>query len=261
MKVAVLGAGIQGCCLALELASRGVQVDLYDRNPLPFTQASLLNEAKVHLGFFYGNAPSMKTAGLIMQGALTFQPLLRGWLGDDVDDLPVSQPYIYAVHRDSLLTPSDVEAHLMRTSDLIAEAASSGAEYFGTDPSARPQPLSCDGLFDASQVVAAYQTPELAVSAGALARLVRSRVQQEANICCLLNATVTGATPGDASATVEFERNGDSFSEGYDHVVNALWDGRLKVDATAGVRHEHPWLFRTKYNPVSYTHLTLPTKA
>jgi hypothetical protein len=39
-----------------------------------------------------------------------------------------------------------------------------------------------------------------------------------------------------------------SHSERYDHAVNALWDGRLKVDATAGIAQEHPWLFRTKYN-------------
>ena len=33
----------------------------------------------------------------------------------------------------------------------------------------------------------------------------------------------------------------------YDHVVNALWDGRLAVDATLGIRPKRPWLYRFRY--------------
>ncbi len=30
--------------------------------------------------------------------------------------------------------------------------------------------------------------------------------------------------------------------------MNALWDGRLAIDATAGITPKRPWLFRMKYN-------------
>jgi len=35
--------------------------------------------------------------------------------------------------------------------------------------------------------------------------------------------------------------------ECFDDVVNALWDGRLAVDETAGLRAGRPWLHRLKY--------------
>jgi hypothetical protein len=35
--------------------------------------------------------------------------------------------------------------------------------------------------------------------------------------------------------------------EQYDHVVNALWDGRLAVDKTIGLQPERPWLYRVKH--------------
>jgi hypothetical protein len=33
----------------------------------------------------------------------------------------------------------------------------------------------------------------------------------------------------------------------FDHVVNALWDGRLAIDETAGHSPKRPWLHRLKY--------------
>jgi glycine/D-amino acid oxidase-like deaminating enzyme len=249
MHVAVLGAGIQGCCLALELAARGAEVDIIDRNDRPFTQASLLNEAKLHLGFFYGNDPSLKTARLMAEGALNFLPLLRRWLGSAVDSLPVSRPYVYALHRDSLVSRAGLERHLAATSEIIRDLAGRAPDYCGIDPRTPPQRIDClDGLVDGSQVVAAYETPEAGVSAAALADLVRSRLQAESRIRCLVNSTVTAATPRHDGVDVAFEQAGSCYTRRYDHAINALWDGRLQVDATAGIRYERPWLFRTRYN-------------
>ncbi|MGH9386974.1 MAG: FAD-dependent oxidoreductase [Vicinamibacterales bacterium] len=45
-RVAVLGAGFQGVCAALELAARGVDVDLYDRRNTCITEAGGHNEGK-----------------------------------------------------------------------------------------------------------------------------------------------------------------------------------------------------------------------
>ena len=38
--VAVLGAGLQGACIALELADRGAKIDLYERNNICLAEAS-----------------------------------------------------------------------------------------------------------------------------------------------------------------------------------------------------------------------------
>jgi glycine/D-amino acid oxidase-like deaminating enzyme len=55
MRVAVLGAGIQGACTSLELALNGVEVDLYDKNGRPLAGTSSHNEGKIHLGYVYAN--------------------------------------------------------------------------------------------------------------------------------------------------------------------------------------------------------------
>jgi hypothetical protein len=249
MRVAVLGAGLQGACVAFELASRGVQVDLYDKNDLPVTQASALNEAKIHLGFFYGKDSSLKTARLVAQGAVTFAPLLRRWLGDDIDRVPVSPPYYYAVTRDSILPAEQVERHFKATSKVVNELIPGVPDYFGVDCRDAPYRMqSYDEFFDPRSIVAAFRTPEIAISAASLAAIVRSHLFAEPDIRCILGATVRRVTIRDSGIEVGFERAGESLSEGYDQVVNALWDGRLAIDATAGIMPQRPWSFRLKYD-------------
>lgn len=67
-SVAVLGAGIQGCCLALELARRGISVHLLDCHPEPLLGASTNNEGKLHLGFVYAKDPDRATHDLMVRG-------------------------------------------------------------------------------------------------------------------------------------------------------------------------------------------------
>lgn len=74
MRVAVLGAGLQGACGAMELASRGIEVHLYDKNERCVTQASAQNKGKIHLGYVYANDRSLRTARKMIEGALSFAP-------------------------------------------------------------------------------------------------------------------------------------------------------------------------------------------
>ena len=50
MHVGVLGGGLQGCCVALALAERGVTVTIFDRNEDLLTRTAVANEGKIHLG-------------------------------------------------------------------------------------------------------------------------------------------------------------------------------------------------------------------
>ena len=45
---------------------------------------------------------------------------------------------------------------------------------------------------------------------------------------------------------VRVEHGGTTRRAMYDHVVNALWDGRLAIDRTAGLASPQPWLYRLK---------------
>ena len=51
MRVAVIGGGLQGAGVALELSIRGATVDLYESRDACLGQASYQNEGKIHLGF------------------------------------------------------------------------------------------------------------------------------------------------------------------------------------------------------------------
>ena len=50
MHVGVLGGGLQGCCTALALAERGINVTILDRNNSLMSRAAVANEGKIHLG-------------------------------------------------------------------------------------------------------------------------------------------------------------------------------------------------------------------
>ena len=60
--LAILGAGFFGSYAALHFAKKGLKVVLVDREPRPWSKASLVNQARVHSGYHYPR--SIKTARL-----------------------------------------------------------------------------------------------------------------------------------------------------------------------------------------------------
>ena len=247
MRVAVLGAGLQGSCVAMELAARGVEVDLYDQNARCMTRASGQNEGKIHLGYVYANDSSRQTARAMISGAVRFAPLLRKHLGADFNALPVSTPFYYVVHRQSLLEPDSVEKHFAQSQALAAELGNGAApDYFGRDYHRLPARLTAAEsaeLFDERKISAAYRTEEVSIDPQAMAELVQTRITSEPRIHCRWNTQIQAVTPSALGVTV----HSDAGDENYDHVVNTLWHGRLAIDQSAGILPDRPWLYRVKY--------------
>lgn len=252
MRVAVLGGGLQGACVAMELASAGIAVDIYDKNDQCLTQASAQNEGKIHLGYVYGNDRTLKTARTLIRGALAFTGLLRRWLGSAVDTIPVSAPFYYLVHDASLLSVAEVANHLERCHAIaLADDGGEAPEYFGSDyrtPPARLSQGEAAALFEPRLVKAAWRTAEIGIDPKVLARLVRTRLSVDPRIRCLQGAQVHGVEPNGKRVTVDFEQATSRCREPYDHVVNTLWEGRLAIDKTAGLEPARPWLFRVRHN-------------
>src|SRR5262245_6184379 len=251
MRVAVLGGGLQGACVALELASAGVAVDLYDKNDHCLTRASAQNEGKIHLGYVYANDRTLNAAGTLILGGLSFARLLRRWLGGDVDKIPVSAPFYYVAHDASLLDAEEVANHLERCHAIALEESRGGEpDYFGSDYRQRPARLSereYSAVFDRQLVKAAFRTAEIGIDPETLAALVRARLLADPKIRCLQRAFVRGVTQDDKGVIVNFELSGNRERARYDHVVNTLWEGRLAVDQTAGLAPDRPWLYRIKH--------------
>ena len=251
MRVAVLGAGFQGACVALELARRGVHVDLFDKNDRPITQAGAFNEGKIHLGFLYANDPTKRTAKMMVRGALSFRRLLGRWIDLDADPIRVSTAFDYAVHRNSMLEVERIIAHFEWLRSYIqATSKREGADYLGLSFDSVFEPLSQAEMaqrFDGKIIVAAFKTIERSVDPGEIAERLRVALADSTAIDFHPNHCVTGARLEDAGVSVQFTSQGTEQSTAFDHVVNSLWDGRLAVDRRIGLPTTRPVLYRFKY--------------
>ncbi|SMX38597.1 FAD-dependent oxidoreductase [Maliponia aquimaris] len=251
MTVAVLGGGLQGCCLALALAERGQRVALFDKNASLISRAGAANEGKIHLGYMYANDPSLRTAAMMARGALAFDPFMRRFLGSGSPAFATSSPAAYVVHRDSQRPAGEVAEYLQAAHDRIVETVNGGtAQYFGQDVMARPRSWTRaerENEFDGTVAVAAFETCEVAVNPTALARELGDCVLAHPNIDVHLNCEIRLAEPEGSSIAVTGQCAGEEFRRLFDHAVNALWDGRLALDRSFGLSPGRPWLHRLKY--------------
>jgi glycine/D-amino acid oxidase-like deaminating enzyme len=264
-RVAVLGGGLQGCCIALELASRGVEVLLVDENDDLLSRTAVANEGKVHLGYMYAADPSLRTARTMLTGALAFAPFLRRHLGQGLE-LATSSPAAYVVHRASQHDADAVADYLSAVHDLVVEAAARpGASYLGGDverPVRRWSGAEVSGPFDPREVAAVFDSPEVAVDPVALADLLRRRIADESRVEVRTGhrvASVKRRAGGGfrVGGTVPREP-GEEWTESTDQVVNALWAGRIAVDESMGLRPDRRWMHRLKHGVSVRWPATLP---
>jgi glycine/D-amino acid oxidase-like deaminating enzyme len=250
MRVAVLGGGLQGCCVALALAERGINTAIFDRNDLLLSRAAVANEGKIHLGYMYANDGSYSTARLMMQGALAFAPFFARHLGLSQDSISISRPAAYVVHRDSQRSPDQVSRYLRSVHALIREASEGRRDaYFGRNLTDEPRVWSeaeREAQFDPQVALAAFDTAEVAIDPAALAVAVRNRIGADRRIDVRLGHQVTSVDDANGLEVV-LQAPGGIVRERFDHVVNALWDGRFAINETRGLRPNRPWLHRLKY--------------
>ena len=187
----------------------------------------------------------------MIEGAIIFAPLICRWLGSDLDGIARSDGFVYAVHRRSQMTSDDVQLHLQRCTALFNDAlALPGADYFGIRAAPPPPPLSPSEFgaqYDSSCIAAAFRTIELAIDPVALAERLKARVLNEPRISVRLGRRVTRLLAGRRGPAVVMDGPDGSEEVRYDHVVNALWGGRLAADATRGITPSRPWIHRFKY--------------
>lgn len=247
MRVAVVGSGIQGLCVALEFARRGADVHVFDRDAEPMARASRHNEGKIHLGFVYANDLTLKTARLMARTAVRFAPMLRE-SGVDLGGVIRSDPFVYAVHHRSLLSPDALGARYAAIARHVARyAAEPGADYFGVRSPQfvrRLPDAEWERQFNDEQVAGAFETAEVAVDPHRLADAVVECARRLPNITWRLNTPVAGADIRPNAVGLKLE---DGRVERFGQVVNCGWCGRLAVDTAAGLPPPPAWSFRRKY--------------
>lgn len=253
----VIGAGLQGSAIALELARRGQRVILADQDWVAMNRASLRNEGKIHLGLIYAADTSGNSAMLQLKGALYFENFLRSWVGSRFDHVGISTPFTYLVAQDSLLDADVLAKHYARVEDACLHMCQENPalNYLGKHPGvlASRVPLSTfDGVFETRHFAAAFNTVECAIDTDDLAEVVRDALKANEDIRFLPGLKVDDIQKIDD----EFEVSGFQKADGSrtiiraKYVLNATWEQRMKLDAMMGVDHEPGWLHRLKYRAI-----------
>jgi glycine/D-amino acid oxidase-like deaminating enzyme len=261
MRIAILGGGLLGVYLALELADRGQRVTLIEGGEAVLGGAGRWNEGKVHLGFVYAGDPDMRTARRMIPGALAFSGLLTRLIGRSLDGLTTTDDEVFLVHRSSVVGADAFEAYARRTAALVRDTASQqGAGTYLTDVRrARVRRLSASELAevtDSEDIVAGYFVPERSVSTVPIADLLRQRVLAEPLVEVRTGIWVRRVARRTDSRfdVVASTATSEALDAGpFDTVINALWEGRPAVDASLGLLPAAPWTHR--FRASLFTHM------
>ena len=243
-RIAVLGAGIMGACLALYLARRGFAVTLFDKAPAPFAEASRWNEGKIHLGYLYNADSSLKTARHVMPGGLLFRPLVENLIGCSIAEGITRQDDVYLCHQDSVVAPDAMAAYLQEVTALLH--AHPDARHYLADAtrthSGRLTPAELAEVSDSERIVAGFRVPERSVETTWLADRFVQALAAEPGIEQRLGLRVTAvaSAKGDDAGPWRIETAAGDF-DGFDMVINALWEGRMAIDRSLGITPEGVW--------------------
>ena len=243
-RVAVLGAGIMGCAVAIQLARRGLDVTLFDRELEPMAAASRWNEGKIHLGYLYAADPTPATAQHMLTGGLLFEERLRELIGVDLDGHVTRDDDTYLVHRTSVVGPDALRVKFGAIDALIRDHPDA-ARYLVDVSDARTDQIDADELraMAGPDIVAGFRVPERSVDTQWVADRLASAVAAETGVTLRLGTSVVGVGAHDSTSGAWRVRAEDD-DEDFDLVVNALWNGRLPIDVTAGLTPEPPWTHR-----------------
>lgn len=243
-EIAVLGAGFQGVCIALELARLGRRTTLFDRESFALTQAGVANEGKIHLGFVYANEPDRSTADALIEGALAFDEPVRRWAGLESLEPILSTPYVYGVQADTMVDADAIDRHFAHIADKIA-----GRNYLGAKiaaPYRRLDQAALAGLFDDGLTTAGFVTEERAVAPEKLAERLRAAVAAEPLIEWRPGCAVEAVQADGDGFAISYAAGGETRRETFSHVVNCLWTDRARVDATLGLAPQCVYYHRYK---------------
>ena len=245
-RVAVLGAGILGSCVAMLLARKGHQVTVFDKQDAAVARASRWHEGRIHLGYVYGADPTLQTARLLLDGAMRFGPVMTDLLGCDLRSHMTPVNDIITVHRRSVVDAATLAATFGRIDQLVRQHPGAGSYAIDVSAARTRQltPAELQALSGSDDIVAAFEVPERSYNTQALADRLAEALTNELGVTLRLSTFVTATRPqsGDDGPWIVETRTGDT--EAFDVVVNALWEGRLAVDHSAGMALPASWSHR-----------------
>ena len=254
--ILILGAGLQGTGVALELARRGIRVLLMDAEPRAMNRASLRSEGKIHLGFIYANDRSLGSAFLQIDGALRFREILARWIGRRLDWLALSTPFHYLVARDSILAPNRLAEHYAAVEERCRKQLEQDAklDYLGARPERLVRPLTdreIAAYFDPERFAAGFSTVERAVDTDKLLACLRRAITSSPNVRFVPSHVARTLTEESDGFRVEGDGPEGTWCVHAHQLVNATWERRLVLDQQLGIPPPRDLLHRLKFRVVA----------
>ena len=255
-KVLVLGAGIQGCCIALELANRGYTVRLLDQDSIPFNRASVRNEGKIHLGLVYVNDPGFETPELMLRAAFRFSSSLSRWIGDNSADLNISTPFYYLVSDTSFLNVNQLEERYEHLQGIYCRLQKEEPDltYLGIQPDRLARRSSEEELsrhFRTDELQGGFLTSELSIDTVKLAHHITQAVHKHPDISFYGKHRIESISKNGSGYFVEGENREGTWKMKSLQVVNATWSDKFRLDKTLGIPAPKGILHRLKYRLVA----------
>jgi hypothetical protein len=203
--------------------------------------ASRRNEGKIHLGFVYALDQSSVTPRRMLEGALTFGPLLDTWCGPLPWNSLRSEGFRYAVMPDSLADPAELVEAYEKLRGLLPEAVAAcpvEPRYIGrsldwlwrhtNDARGRP-------VINGAAVKMMIETEEVSVNPIVLADKLAQVVSRHAAIDLRCGTTVRSAERRADGFRLWVEDGSEISSFDAEAVVNCTWVDRERLDRTVGV--------------------------
>lgn len=251
----IVGSGLQGCCIALELAHRGKNVTLIERDKYIYNRASLRNEGKIHLGLVYMNSPNFETPAIMLRGALLFRKYLERWIGDKSHDLGLSEPFYYIVAKDSFLNPEQLGEGYARLQALFEawQTEHPDWDYLGERPLRlfeRASEKELDDYFGKGALQGGFKTAELAIDTSKLREHIVDAVMSNERIRVLNECFVHQIELENEAYSLHITGPDGKHIERAHSVVNCAWDGKYCIDQQMGLSVPGQLLHRLKYRVV-----------
>ena len=152
---------------------------------------------------------------------------------------------IYLVHRDSVVGPEVLRPKFDAISSLVREHPDA-SRYLVDVSDARTAEIGADELptLAGPDIVAGFRVPERSVETQWVADRLVGATASTPRLVLRLGTVVVGVKDHGGSTGPWIVRTCDGEGEEFDLVVNALWNGRLPIDVTAGIDPVPPWTHR-----------------
>jgi hypothetical protein len=180
----------------------------------------------------------------VLHGGLAFKPLVEELIGCPIDPATTSTDDIYLCHRNSLVRADAMQAYYRGVADMVRRHP--GAARYLVDVSAcRVEKMTSRDLgavSDSPDIVAGFRVPERSVSTTWVADCFTDALSAEPRIEQRMNTRVRSVSQRMENKSERWLVESSIGIHGpFDYIINALWQGRMAVDRTAGIEPAGKW--------------------